>query len=247
MIADILTVAWKEVKELLLFRGSWRSGFVALVLVPVLTVGVFIPSVFGREWIRSPVLALLNWAWLPPFLVANVVADSFAGERERHTLETLLASRLPDRAILFGKMGAMIAYGWGISLLILVCGLVTVNVTNRGRGLLFYPVDVTLGGVVLTLLTSALTAAAGVLISLRATTARQAQQTLGMAFIALLFGGVFGFRLVPAAIRKQVLAALASFGGTRIALIAMAVLLAADIVLVLAAMARFQRARLILD
>jgi len=33
-------------------------------------------------------------------------------ERERHTLETLLASRLSDRAILFGKNGAAIGYSF---------------------------------------------------------------------------------------------------------------------------------------
>ena len=39
-------------------------------------------------------MTTVMWMWFSLLLVINVVADSFAGERERHTLETLLASRL---------------------------------------------------------------------------------------------------------------------------------------------------------
>ena len=52
-------------------------------------------------------------------MVSSLVADSFAGERERHTLETLLASRLPDRAILAGKLLVPVAVAWGAALLAL--------------------------------------------------------------------------------------------------------------------------------
>jgi ABC-type Na+ efflux pump permease subunit len=41
-----------------------------------------------------------------------MITDSIAGERERQTLETLLASRLPDRAILLGKVAAITLLGW---------------------------------------------------------------------------------------------------------------------------------------
>ena len=59
-----------------------------------------------------------------------MIADSFAGERERHTLETLLASRLSDRAILFGKIAACIAYGWLMAMLCVLVGTITENVSH---------------------------------------------------------------------------------------------------------------------
>jgi len=70
------------------------------------------------------------WAWVPLFLVMGVIAYSFAGDRERHTLETLLASRLSNRAILLGKIAAAVGYALRVTLLSLAAGLVTVNVAH---------------------------------------------------------------------------------------------------------------------
>lgn len=104
MIADFMTVMWKERKEVLEQGGA--RGRMGLVII-VGAFGVFLPLQMGRARVESPV-ALVYWAWVPLFLVISVVADSFAGERERHTLESLLAARLSDRTILFGKAGAAI-------------------------------------------------------------------------------------------------------------------------------------------
>lgn len=131
MTRDILTVMWKEWKELLWAGGLLRGGRVSL-LIMLAIFGVFLPYQTGRAWVESAA-PLFYWAWLPLMLVAGVVADSFAGERERHTLETLLASRLPDRAILVGKLAAAVTYGWGLVLAMLGLSLVTVNVAELGE------------------------------------------------------------------------------------------------------------------
>jgi ABC-2 type transport system permease protein len=101
-------------------RGSLRGGWLGLVIF-VAVFGILLPLQSGRGWVESPT-GLAVWAWVPFLLVSSVVADSFAGERERHTLETLLASRLPDRAILFGKLATAVGYGWGFALLSLSTG-----------------------------------------------------------------------------------------------------------------------------
>lgn len=88
MIADISTVLWKEWKEIL-SEGRGRGKVSVLILVGV--VGIILPWQIGRTWIESP-MVLAYWAWVPMFLVMPVIADSFAGERERHTLETLLGA-----------------------------------------------------------------------------------------------------------------------------------------------------------
>jgi ABC-2 type transport system permease protein len=193
MIDDIRAVLWKEWKEILAGRGL-RGGLLNLLIL-VGVFGVFLPLQFGRTMVESP-LSLLVWAWVPPFLVISVVADAFAGERERHTLETLLASRLPDPAILLGKIAGAVSYGWGISMICLALGLISLNLVDRGPELLLYPPLVAAGIVVITFLTASITAALGVLLSLRAATVRQVQQVMSLAWMGLTFGIGYGTRLV---------------------------------------------------
>ena len=80
------------------------------------------------------------WGWMPFLWVSGIVADLFAGERERHTLESLLATRLSDQSILFGKLLAALTYGFAVTWVVMLAGLVTVNIGFGRQGLLFYPV-----------------------------------------------------------------------------------------------------------
>src|SRR3972149_5160056 len=106
MMHDISTMFWKERKGLLMQGGSrWRA--VVTVLIMVVMIGVFFPLQMGRDWLDAG-WSLLAAFLFPLILVGITIPESFAGERERHTLSTLLASRLPDRAIFFGKLGLAI-------------------------------------------------------------------------------------------------------------------------------------------
>lgn len=194
MLADVFAVARKEWQEYLRLRGSTRSTLVG-ILIPLAVLGVYLPLQAGLEWVESP-LSLAAWAWMPLIMASSVVADSFAGERERHTLETLLASRLTDRAILLGKILAAVSYAWILTLVLILLGLVTVNVNaHAGRLLLFAP-TVWLAGAIVGLLVALLISGIGVLVSLRASTVRQAQQTLSFATLFVVFVPVVG-RQVP--------------------------------------------------
>jgi ABC-2 type transport system permease protein len=245
MIADVLTVAWKEVKELFALGGSVKGGRLSIIIM-IGVFGVFLPLQHGAEWVTSP-LTMMYWAWVPLMLVTGLIADSFAGERERHTLETLLASRLPDRAILFGKVAAAIAYGWGYMLAMFLCGLITINVANRGGGLLLYSRGITVVALLGGLLTAGLAASAGVLVSLRASTVRQAAQTLSVGIMLLIFVPVFGLTALPASWKQSVLAWAMRLSVREWAAVVCAFLALADAVLLAITMARFRRARLILD
>ncbi|HEX4946526.1 MAG TPA: ABC transporter permease [Blastocatellia bacterium] len=247
MITDILTMIWKEWKELLLQQGGVRTGLLPMVIIPLGLLGIMLPWQMGAAWVTSP-LALGIWAWLPLMLTTSLIADSFAGERERHTLETLLASRLPDRAILFGKMGAVMSYGWGLTMGSVLLGLVTVNLVHRQEELLLYSWPFLLGIVGVSVLGSWLAASAGALISLRAATVRQAQQILMLSIMGLLFVPVYGLQLLPDEWRAQLTQALLTIGSPAQLIAAFFILLAAlDLGLTMAAMARFQRARLVFD
>jgi ABC-2 type transport system permease protein len=243
-MSDILTLIWKEWKELFTQGPRFRGGWVGM-LVFIGVFGVLMPLQSGRGWVESPG-TLLVWSWVPFLLVNSVVADSFAGERERHTLETLLASRLSDRAILLGKIGAALLYGWGMTLLGLLLGLVTVNVAHGQGQLLLFPATAFLGILTLSLLVAALSAGIGVLVSLRAATVRQAQQTLSVAFL-VLFIPVFLFPLLPEEWRLRMARAAQAADPAQWLGAAAGILLVLDLGLLGIAASRFKRTRLILD
>jgi len=243
MIEDIVTILWKEWKEIIHMRGSARST-VVMMMVPLLLLGIVFPLQFGRHWAESPV-SLLLWGWIPLLLASAVVADSFAGERERHTLETLLASRLPDRAILFGKLLASVFYSLGLTFAIIMIGIVTLNIRYFGEGFIFFNTVYFAAGTAIGLLGTTLISAAGILVSLRARTVRQAQQAL--SFVVVILGmspGLF-FGIVPVHIRARIADALRAVDGTTACVAGLVLLALVDCVLVAAAMKRFTRDRLI--
>ncbi|MHB1007561.1 MAG: ABC transporter permease [Chloroflexota bacterium] len=245
MIADILTIATKEWRELLMQRGNARGGWLSLIVM-VGVFGIYLPLNTGRVWVESPA-SLAIWLWVPLFLTSNVVADSFAGERERHTLETLLASRLSDSAILMGKVCAAIGYAWGLTLVMLVVGLVTVNVAFARGELLMYPPTIAGSVIGLTFLSAGLVACVGVLVSLRAATVRQAAQTLSIAIMVLLFVPVLGLQALPGEIRREFGQLVSRLDLVGVVVAAGLTLLVVDAILLAAALARFRRAKLILD
>lgn len=248
MIADIWTVMWKEWKGLFRQRGS-RTRALWILFTPLVMVGIFLPWQIGHGWVES-YWSLIASVFIPPLLVGTTIPESFAGERERHTLGTLLASRLPDRAILFGKVAVSIGYGWGIALLSLLLGLLTVNIAHwDGQVVLFAP-SIALANVALSLIMACFMAGLGVLISLRCATVQGATMILMAAtflpLIALQIVGVV-FIQVASGGRERIMNIFASVNPTQIILIAVGVLVAASLGLFWAAMARFKRARLMLD
>ncbi len=245
MIADIWTVMWKEWKELLLSGGSFRgTGLRVLVVVGVF--GILVPVQMGLAWVELPIAPYFG-AWLALYMVTMVVADSFAGERERHTLETLLASRLSDRAILLGKLGAVVGYSLGLSWAGLAVALVTVNVAHGQGQLLLYPPAIVLAIAVLSILAAMLASGAGVFVSLRSKTVRQAQQTLGIVVLLILFAPVFGVRALPSEWKVRLLDALLSTDPMQITVLISLILGGLDVVLYVLALNRFRRDRLITD
>lgn len=253
MIEDIWAVMLKEWREYLAGSsaggGSGRGRGVIGVLLIVGVISILLPLQMGRDLLTSGAAIVVDGLYLPLILLLNVIADSFAGERERHTLETLLASRLSDRAILFGKVGAAVAFGWAIALVAALAQAVVANLSprNAGAGPAFYPGGDVVAIVTLGLLTALLASSAGCLVSLRATSTRQAQVNLGVGFMVLIFVPFIVIELLPHETQRSLLAALNSTSPTRIFLIFAGALLVIDVALLLIALARFQRSRLILS
>ena len=182
-MGDIWAMYWKECKELF-FQGN-RQLFTILLLVIFL--GGWLPYELGHAWLQLPLFVILLLAIVPAVPVFTFVAESFAGERERHTLESLLATRLSDASIVAGKMVALLTLPAGVTVIILVVGLVAANIQAQGHGWSFYSLDLLLITVLLSLTCSVLIIAIGILVSLRAATVRQAQQTLGISVAVVGF------------------------------------------------------------
>jgi ABC-2 type transport system permease protein len=105
---------------------------------------------------------------------------------------------------------------------------------------MFYPLDLFVVALVLILLASVLATSAGVLVSLKASTVRQAQQILSVSTIVFVFGVTFALRAVPANV-------LSSLTYSQFLFIVMAFLAVLDAILLGLSLVSFQRARLILS
>lgn len=246
MLEDIRTMMWKEWKEVILQQaGPSRRGTQLRILIVFFLFGVVIPWRAGPGYVENP-MSLVIPTFVPIFAILGTVTDSFAGERERHTLETLLASRLSDSAILIGKLAAAVLYAWSALIIMLVLGLVGVNLANVPNGLLMFPLDRLVTALIFNVLLSLVVASAGVLVSLRAATVRQAMQVLSLAFMAIVYGGGFGFAMLPLEWRQSIIQELTRNLLQTEILTGLALLILAAL-FSFAAYARFQRARLILD
>jgi ABC-2 type transport system permease protein len=141
------------------------------------------------------------WFLLVCLLVAGPIIDSFAGERERHSLEPLFATRLPDSAILSGKIVAVAFYGWLVTLCATLVSIAILYLVDTEQfSLAITPI--LLSALLLAPTASLLASTASALISMTASSVRQAQQTVvaaiaaltvvGLAALVLLEGNVVG-------------------------------------------------------
>ena len=237
-MSDLLTMMWKESKDLL-FQGGWRAWIRPVLLVGIL--GVYLPLQFGLGWLELSPIEMYVILWIPFSVIISFIGDAIAGERERHTLETLLASRISDRAILLGKVIVTVGYAWGMALVSLLLGLVLVNLlSGHGSWAFYHPLDVFLEALALSLLSCVMGASAGVLISLRSATVRQAQQILSVGTLVLIFGGIFALRALPASF-------VSSLSYSQFLLLVIAVLAVLDAILLGVSLVSFRRSRLIVS
>jgi len=243
---DILTIMWKEGKGLLRYGDNRWKG-IAILVTPIALFGILIPIQFRDEWLTGG--WSLGVSFFTPFiLITSTIAESFAGERERHTLETLLASRLPDRAILFGKLLVSILFAWGMTLLLLFVSLIVVNLFDGNSGFQSYAVNILWMDILGSLLFAGFVSGLGIVISLRSATVQSASQSLTiMIILPFLLLQAVAFLLpifLPKATIQEILDQL---NFNNIIMVVLAAILVADVILFLGAISRFQRSRLILS
>lgn len=245
MITDTFTILRKEWLE---FRDQLlrlrRGGLSAVVIV--LLLGVITPLQFGPEWLESWVV-MFYFPTLASSMASALIVDAIAGERERQTLESLLASRLPDSAILFGKMLAALSYGCAFVAVNALVAILTLNIAYIDQAPVFFKPR--FGGLlaILTIAACLAQTGIGVFISLRATTVRQAQQTFGVIMLVLFLAPAILFQLLPDTTRFNIITQVRAWGIERIALTASAVLGTIGLLAASLAWSRFRRGKLALE
>jgi ABC-2 type transport system permease protein len=243
---DLRLVLWKEWRSLL--HGQSRRQLL-LLTASLAFWAIWLPVQTGSGWMTDGILSILISVLLPALVVAITVPATIAGERERRTLPTLLATRLPDEAILFGKLIVPVVLGIAAMLAVLVLGLIAANIASWDGSVRFYDPVVIVPDVIIGSEVAIAAAAGGVAISLRARRVQDAQQTLSMMLmLPAMAAGLLLFVVmqltggVPAAAQR-----LEGTSGWVIALFVIALLALADVLLLGSARRRFRRSRLIAD
>ncbi len=186
--------------------------------------------------VQQNIYVMLVYFFSPFFLIIPVMsssviaADSFAGEKERNTLEALLATPLTDAELLLGKILVSFIPGMGVTIFgFLLYTATTDYLTYPSFGMYIMPntpwlVLILILAPVVSLLSIGLT----VIISSRVKGFREAQQLSAMLvipIIGLLFGQSSGFLIL----------------GSRVMLIMSLIVLAIDLVVFRFGLALFQR------
>jgi len=244
MLTDVRTMLWKEGRSLLRYQGR-KSQLIVSLLTPLI-VSVFFPVTMGRDWAET-YFSLFVGVTIPLIVVGLLVPDAIAGERERHTLETLLASRLPDRAILLGKLLVSVLVGWAASILVFLLSILVLNIVQYREGLIFYRWDVFISQLVTSLSMAVLVAALGVLFSLKAPSTQIAQQNLFTVIMVpmMLLGFIPLVVIMPLGNLDSIRSILESIKGWQVVLVLNAILFILDGIFLWMGFSRFKRAKLL--
>lgn len=190
-------VYWKDMQEMVFGRGRQSLGvlfsslvFVGLAVVQSFAIGQYFPS------------AMLTLSFAALTIVVTVVsfaADAVAGERERHTLETLLAMPVPAASLYWGKMAAMLTVGVAGAFWTGIIGLLVVTGLFGAWAEIGIPLVLLFVFLGAGLLLGALLGAIGMIVSARCRTVQQA-------------GMIMAFTMFPVMIIVMGLPALGLFG-----------------------------------
>lgn len=197
-IDRILAVVWKECREAVQFDEGFHSTglrFVGVILFGVL-LSWRLGSDYGHDWSTVGVLAQLAM-----FAALPMTPDSFAGERERHTLETLLATSVTTGEVFIGKYAAIVGLA-----LVVVCANAATGVVfallRFGPDALSIDGTMIVAGIVIGTLAAAVVGGITILISVRSPSVRSASQRSAYILVAILLAGSAGVRNLPADWRR---------------------------------------------
>ena len=186
----MIAIIRKDLREWFSGGATGRYGQYEYLIYIVLF-GVGFPLLFafmassGPKHGGPPPIGPFIGATLPILLLIYAMADAFAGERERGTLETLLVTPLRSVDIVVGKWLAGIAYAAGIMIATSVLGSV-VSLLVGSKTVPFGLLAVVMS---IALVIGGLLGAIEIIISLKAPTVKSAVFALNITFVIIAVGG----------------------------------------------------------
>lgn len=227
---DIILVCRKELAELFAPK-SGRRAHVVTMAAQTAVFGGLIPYFMAPLWLNeTPALSFI-FLLLPLALSASQSALVFAGEKERGTLESLLATPLSMPSLFFGKALSVLVQVYAIVAASTALSLGALNLWVRNQGLegtFFYSGPALFALLGLSLALAIFATSAGVVVSLSSASVRAAQMTTTLISLLCLLPLMAGW----VTIRFE-------WG---VVLPATAILLIVDAAVTVLALARFSRA-----
>jgi len=248
VFAEIAAIMWKEWRQLLQRTGGKVWVFVLRILLSFVFIALIIPveiengAIVDYSW-------NLVWVTMPSVIVLGLVSFSFAGERETHTLPTLLASPLSDRALVLGKIGFPVIYGFVCSLIISLCLLLKINIVSDSRELILYSQESLISGLLTSWLVATFVGTLGVYTSMKAPTIRQAQTSLVLTMLVVILLPLISFVasafLIPQDIKTNLIEFVAGLNSSTAIVIILLGLAVFDLILIFLVLKWFDRDKLL--
>jgi hypothetical protein len=162
-----------------------------VILVVVVAFGILVPLYKGVGFLDSRIV--FSYACLALLFVAPASAELAAAHGK---------SGSPEAAIL-GRIALIVAWGWGITVVILVTAVVTLNLVARGEGLLAPPLGF-LGAVLTFSLSASIAIAVVGAVLTRRFSATAVKNILRIGFLVILLALIFGSRVFPEWVQLEV-------------------------------------------
>ena len=195
-----------------------------LVLGFAVVFGILVPWYRGFDFL-DPVM-LTAYSCLALLFVAPASAEAFA-----------LDSSAPAISETFIKSALILAYGWGIAVLVLLAGIVTVNLSHW-HGYVLAPPASLLISVLLLSLTASMAVIGACALLVRAFSPSAVKGFARLAFLVVLSLLAFGYRFLPPQARAILAEHTTTEGITHLAFISSAVLASMGIILMVLAVRR---------
>ncbi len=126
-MSDLATMLWKEAAEFVAGARALRFSAVIVVFLGVM------PALTGVRSSTAAALQSVGYVLITSvFVTAQSAPELILRERSGHSLETLLATRLPDRAIFAGKVLSGAAVGYLMAMATLAIQLVAWALRTHG-------------------------------------------------------------------------------------------------------------------
>jgi ABC-2 type transport system permease protein len=216
MTARVLVVIRKE------FREYRRNRFILITMaaLPVVLLAILVAETFhlpekiSEDELRRPVgEALLFLQLIPVMLPTTIAAYAVMGEREQKTLETVLTTPVTDRELLAGKAIAAVIPAVAISWLLfgVYVGLAEIFAPHVVVSQI-WTVDQAVAMALLAPALAGFAIAVGILVSLRSSDFRVAQQLAVLAAAPVIgFVALITFRVIDPSVALYAAAAAVVF------------------------------------